>query len=70
MSAPSTRPDDRFLAIVSALDRASRLTYGEIADQLYISVNTLKSHVKAVYRKLGVATRAEAVIEGRRVGLL
>ena len=49
---------------------ASRLTYGEIADQLYISVNTLKSHVKAVYRKLGVATRAEAVTEGRRVGLL
>jgi LuxR family maltose regulon positive regulatory protein len=49
---------------------ASRLSYSEIAGELYISVNTLKSHVKAVYRKLGVSTRAEAVEAARRSGLL
>jgi LuxR family maltose regulon positive regulatory protein len=49
---------------------ASRLTNAEIAAELFISVNTLKSHVKAVYRKLGVSTRAEAVGVARRIGLL
>ena len=31
----------------------SRLTYQEIAGALYVSLNTLKSHVRSVYRKLG-----------------
>jgi LuxR family transcriptional regulator, maltose regulon positive regulatory protein len=43
----------------------SRLTYQEIATALYVSLNTLKSHVRSVYRKLGVASRAEAVDAGR-----
>ncbi|RIQ18206.1 helix-turn-helix transcriptional regulator, partial [Jiangella rhizosphaerae] len=38
----------------------SRLSLPEIADELYISVNTLKFHVKVIYRKLGVRSRAEA----------
>jgi LuxR family maltose regulon positive regulatory protein len=49
---------------------ASRLSYREIASELYISVNTLKSHVKAIYRKLGASTRAEAVQTARETGLL
>ena len=49
---------------------ASRLSYAEMAGELFISVNTLKTHLKAVYRKLGVATRAEAVAAARRSGLL
>ncbi len=49
---------------------ASRLTYGEMAGHLFISVNTLKTHVKAVYRKLDVSTRAEAVEIARRSGIL
>lgn len=48
----------------------SRLTYQEIAAALYVSINTLKSHVRTIYRKLGVATRADAVDVGRRVGLI
>jgi LuxR family transcriptional regulator, maltose regulon positive regulatory protein len=49
---------------------ASRLTYREIANELYISINTLKSHVKAIYRKLGASTREEAVQAARQIGLL
>lgn len=40
---------------------ASRLTSSEIARELYLSVNTVRSHVKAIYRKLGVNSRADAV---------
>jgi LuxR family maltose regulon positive regulatory protein len=35
-----------------------------------VSVNTIRSQVQAVYRKLDVAGRAEAVSEARRLGLL
>ena len=49
---------------------ASRLTNREIASELYISTNTLKTHVQRVYRKLGVSSRREAVAEARRLGLL
>jgi LuxR family transcriptional regulator, maltose regulon positive regulatory protein len=38
----------------------SRLTVREIADELYVSVNTLKFHLRIIYRKLGVTSRAEA----------
>ena len=38
----------------------SRLTLREIAGELFVSVNTLKFHLKVIYRKLGVQSRAEA----------
>jgi LuxR family maltose regulon positive regulatory protein len=40
---------------------SSRLTLREIADELYVSINTLKFHLRVIYRKLGVGSRAEAV---------
>jgi LuxR family maltose regulon positive regulatory protein len=40
---------------------ASNLSEREIAAELYLSFNTVHSHVKSIYRKLGVSTRAEAV---------
>ncbi len=46
---------------------AGRLTVREIADELYLSVNTLKFHLKAIYRKLGVNSRAEAAEVARRM---
>jgi LuxR family maltose regulon positive regulatory protein len=42
----------------------------EIADSLYLSVNTVRSHVKAIYRKLGVGSRADAVSTAKTLGLL
>ena len=45
----------------------SRLTVHEIADELYVSVNTLKFHLKIIYRKLGVSSRAEAAEVARKM---
>ena len=45
----------------------SRLTVREIADELYVSVNTLKFHLKVIYRKLGVTSRAEAAAKARQL---
>ncbi|MFC7494132.1 MULTISPECIES: LuxR C-terminal-related transcriptional regulator [unclassified Nocardioides] len=49
---------DRELEVLRML--ASRLTLREIADELFISINTLKFHLKVIYRKLGCSSRAEA----------
>ena len=46
----------------------SRLTLKEIADELFVSVNTLKFHLKIIYRKLGVNSRAEAADVARSWG--
>jgi LuxR family maltose regulon positive regulatory protein len=40
---------------------ADGLTQREIADQLFISYNTVKTHLKTTYRKLGAASRDEAL---------
>ena len=42
----------------------------EIADDLGVSVNTIKSHVRAIYSKLGVSSRRTAVLAAHEQGLL
>jgi LuxR family maltose regulon positive regulatory protein len=49
---------------------ASTLTHNEIANELDVSTNTVKSHVRALYRKLGVRSRSEAVAAARRRALI
>jgi LuxR family maltose regulon positive regulatory protein len=49
---------------------AGPLSLGEIGGELYISHDTVKSHAKAIYRKLGVSSRREAVALSRKLGLL
>ena len=46
------------------------LTTTDIARELYVSTNTVKSHLKSLYRKLGVGNRRDAVYAARRLGLL
>jgi DNA-binding NarL/FixJ family response regulator len=49
---------------------ASGSTNPEIADALHLSKHTVKEHTSAVYRKLGVRNRTEAVQRAQRLGLL
>ena len=48
----------------------TNLTLGGISQRLFISRNTAKSHAAAIYRKLGVSSRGEAVEVARLTGLL
>ena len=49
---------------------ATRLSRREIGARLYVSLNTVKTHQRAVYRKLGVEYRGAAVSRARELGLL
>ena len=48
----------------------THFTESQMAEQLYISHNTVKTHLKSVYRKLGTSSRGEAVQRARDTGLL
>ena len=65
MAAPLT---ERELAVLRLLP--TRLSTREIGRELYVSPNTVRSHVQAIYRKLQVNSRAEAVTTARQLGLL
>jgi LuxR family maltose regulon positive regulatory protein len=46
------------------------LTAGEIAGEMNVSINTVKAHMRSIYRKLGAARRREAVVRAGERGLL
>jgi LuxR family maltose regulon positive regulatory protein len=48
----------------------THLTFPMVARQLYVSANTVKTHARAVYRKLDASSRGEAVSRAREAGLL
>jgi LuxR family maltose regulon positive regulatory protein len=48
----------------------THLSFPEIASRLYVSANTVKTHARAVYRKLDASSRGEAVLRAREAGLL
>ena len=48
----------------------THLTQREIAERLHLTRHTVHTHTSAIYRKLGVASRSEAVQAGREHGLL
>ncbi|MEV1022095.1 helix-turn-helix transcriptional regulator [Streptomyces sp. NPDC050264] len=58
----------RQLAVLRELQHEVSLR--QIADGMYVSYNTVKSHTRAVYRKLGARSRAEAVGRARELGLV
>ncbi|HET9946203.1 MAG TPA: LuxR C-terminal-related transcriptional regulator, partial [Actinomycetes bacterium] len=45
-------------------------SYQDVARVLYVTENTVKTHVSAVYRKLGVERRADALRRAREIGLI
>jgi LuxR family transcriptional regulator, maltose regulon positive regulatory protein len=45
------------------------LTAREAANQLFVTFNTVHSHVRTIYRKLGVGSRPEAIARGRELGV-
>jgi LuxR family maltose regulon positive regulatory protein len=49
---------------------AARLTYREIAEELYLSLNTIKWYTKNIYGKLEVRKRGQAVSCAQELGLL
>ena len=51
-------------------DLPAQLTLEEIAARHQVSVNTVKTHVRSIYQKLGAANRRDAVATARRWGLL
>ena len=70
LTAPSLveQLSDRELIVLGYLP--SRLSNVEIAERLYVSVNTLKTHLKNIYRKLEVTSRGEAIERAESLGLL
>ena len=59
---------DREIEVLRLL--TSHLSTPEIAQQLYVSVNTVRSHVKSIYDKLAVHSRQAAVVRARELNLL
>ena len=48
----------------------TNLQVPEIAAELFVTVNTIRTHTRHLYAKLGVHTRSEAVARARELGLL
>jgi LuxR family transcriptional regulator, maltose regulon positive regulatory protein len=59
---------DRERAVLRWL--TTTMSTGEIADELCLSVNTVKTHIAAIYRKLSASRRREAVVRARKFELL
>jgi LuxR family maltose regulon positive regulatory protein len=59
---------ERELAVLRFLP--TNLSAAEIGGELFLSVHTVKTHMRKLYAKLDVHTRAEAVQQGRALGLL
>ena len=49
---------------------STNLTTPEMAEELFIGVNTVRSHIKSIYGKLGVHKRSEAVGSAKELRLL
>jgi LuxR family transcriptional regulator, maltose regulon positive regulatory protein len=64
-ASPLTAAEMRLLPYLQ-----THLTIREIADRLYVSRNTVNSQVSAIYRKMGVSSRTQAVQRATALGLL
>jgi LuxR family maltose regulon positive regulatory protein len=65
MAEPVTPAERRVLELLP-----THLTTAHLAERLYLSPNTVKAHLRSIYRKLGAGSREEAVERARELGLL
>jgi LuxR family maltose regulon positive regulatory protein len=75
LSPPPAGPHPALEALSSSEVRVLRylptnLSMRQIGNELYVSHNTVRTHIRHLYDKLGAHTRAEAVDRGRALGLL
>jgi LuxR family maltose regulon positive regulatory protein len=61
-------PTPAELAVLRLL--TTELSVRQIGEQLFLSPNTIRSHTRSIYRKLGVNSRADAVARAETLGLL
>ncbi len=66
--SPAEPLTEREVAVLHLLSGSQSLR--EIGQELYVSANTVKTHTQAIYRKLGVSTRHDAVEQGKQLGIL
>jgi LuxR family transcriptional regulator, maltose regulon positive regulatory protein len=72
--APDSKPARLFAPLTAGEARIlrylpSNLSSREIADELYLSSNTVRTHLRHLYRKLDVHTRSQAIARARALGL-
>src|SRR5271166_6377482 len=77
--APDQAPDQAPVLVIEPLTERERevlvhvsgmLNTAEVASEMYISVNTVKTHLRNIYRKLSAAHRSEAVRRARQLQLI
>jgi LuxR family transcriptional regulator, maltose regulon positive regulatory protein len=61
-------PSERELEVLALI--AAGRSNQEIANKLFVSVTTVKTHVNNLYRKLGARSRTQAIARAREMGLL
>ncbi len=65
LASPLSEREEAVLRYLS-----SRMSNQEIAGELMVSVNTIKTHLKSIYRKLGASHRREAALRARELRLI
>jgi LuxR family maltose regulon positive regulatory protein len=68
IAAPFWEMSPREIEVLRLLPSA--LSQREIAAELYVSFNTIRTHTRVIFSKLGVTSRAEAVLRARELGLI
>jgi DNA-binding NarL/FixJ family response regulator len=67
-SLPDRLLTDREETVLQLLSRG--YSYGELAKEMGVTINTIQSHIRGLYSKLEVHSKSEAIFEARQMGLL